>query len=150
MELNQSKSAQLGNDLKIAIVLPRFNDELGLQLYRNVQNTLILNGVLPKNIDLVRVPGALEIPFATLKLLRTKKFEVIIALGVVIKGETPHFEYVCNECYRGLMDINLLGLIPVVFGVITANNVKQAKDRLKKGKDYANTAIEMAKLNKIY
>lgn len=152
MKLNKSTTGQMsGKAYKIAVILARFNDELGLELYKNTRDTLMENGVLPKNIDLIRAPGALELPLVAQTLAHTKKYHAIIALGVVIKGDTPHFDYVCQETYRGLMDVNLTTGIPTIFGVLTVNNLKQAKDRtsktkLNKGKEFAESALEMANL----
>lgn len=154
MKINSSK-AQISNakNLKIAVILSRFNDSLGNELYENTLQTLKKQGVKAGNIKLIRVPGALELPLAAKLLAKQKKFHAIIALGVVIKGETPHFEHVCTQSQRGLMDVQLQTEIPVIFGVITANTVKQAKDRvekskLNKGKEFAESAIEMAALIK--
>jgi len=152
MKLTSSKS-QTGNakNLKIAIILSRFNDSLGNELYENTLQTLKKHGVSAGNIKLVRVPGAMELPLAAKLLAKQKKFQAIIALGVVIKGETPHFEHVCTQSQRGLMDVQLQTEVPVIFGVITANTLKQATDRiekskLNKGKEFAESAIEMAAL----
>jgi len=154
MKINSSK-AQISNakNLKIAVILSRFNDSLGNELYENTLQTLKKQGVKAGNIKLIRVPGALELPLAAKLLAKQKKFHAIIALGVVIKGETPHFEHVCTQSQRGLMDVQLQTEIPVIFGVITANTVKQAKDRvekskLNKGKEFSESAIEMAALIK--
>lgn len=134
-------------NLRVAIILSRFNDSLGLELYENTLATLQSYEI--KDIKLVRVPGAMELPLTAKLLAKTQKFDVIIALGVVIKGSTPHFDYVCAESQRGLMDVQLQTEVPVIFGVITANTVKQAEDRvreskLNKGKEFAESAIEMA------
>jgi 6,7-dimethyl-8-ribityllumazine synthase len=140
-----------GKAYKFAIILSRYNDDIGKELLKNTQENLLKNGVKEKNIDLFRVPGALEIPITANALALKDKYDAIICLGVVIKGETPHFDLVANECYRGLMDISLCSDTPIIFGVLAANNVKQAKDRaakgkLNKGKEYAEGAIEMAML----
>ena len=148
-----SSRPQISNskNLKIAIILSRFNDSLGNELYENTLQTLKKHGVSAGNIKLVRVPGAMELPLAAKLLAKQKKFQAIIALGVVIKGETPHFEHVCTQSQRGLMDVQLQTEVPVIFGVITANTLKQATDRiekskLNKGKEFAESAIEMAAL----
>jgi 6,7-dimethyl-8-ribityllumazine synthase len=131
-----------GKKLKIGIIFSRFNDSIGKELLKTTIEKLKKLGT--KNIKIIEVPGTLEIPFAAAKLIKQKKLHAIIALGVVIKGETPHFDLVCQESHRGIMDLNLKGEIPIIFGIITAFNVKQAKERICKGEEYAETAIEMA------
>lgn len=141
-----------GKGLKIAIVLSRFNDSAGNELLKNTVKELQNLGVEENDIILERVPGALELPFAAQEIARQKP-DVMIALGVVIRGETYHFELVANESHRGLMNVSLTTGIPVIFGVITANTPDQAiarasKTQLNKGKEYAQSAIEMARLAK--
>ena len=154
MKLSGSKSATLnGKKYRYGIILSRYNDHLGSELLKNTHANLLKNGAKEKNIEIFRVPGALEIPVTANLLALQDKYDVIIALGVVVKGETPHFDLVARECYRGLMDISLCSDTPIIFGVLTVNNEKQAKDRvskakLNKGKEYAETAIEMATLIK--
>jgi len=153
MRINESKSQiiQDGKGLKISIILSRFNDSLGNTLLENTLVRLKELNVAEENIELTKVPGALELPL-TAKLIATKKNpDAIIALGIVVKGETSHYEHVCNESHRGLMNVSLETETPVIFGVITALNEQQAIDRVEKnkmnkGKEYAETAIEMALL----
>jgi len=138
---------------KFAIILSRYNDDLGSELLKNTHETLLKNGAKEKSITLFRVPGALEIPVIANVLALKDKFDAIICLGIVIRGDTPHFDLVANECYRGLMDISLCSDTPIIFGVLTTNNLKQAKDRvakskMNKGKEFAEAAIEMAMLLK--
>lgn len=138
-----------GKKFRFAVVLARYNDDIGNELFKNTQKTLINYGVLPKNIHLFRVPGALEIPLASSLLAQKRKYDAIICLGVVIRGDTPHFDLVAEQCYRSLMDINLYLEIPVVFGVLTTNSLAQAKERssaqkMNKGKEFAEAALEMA------
>ena len=150
MKTSQSQPANLnGKGLRIAIILARYNDGIGSELLKNTHETLIGHGVKESDIKVLRVPGALELPLAAKLAAGTGKFDAIIALGVVIKGETPHFEHVCRESLHGLMNVGLKTEVPVVFGVITALNVAQAQERaekgkLNKGREYAETAIEMA------
>lgn len=154
MKTSKSTSTTLnGKPFKFAIILSRYNDDIGSELLKNTHETLIKHGTKPKNIDLFRVPGALEIPVIANALALKDKYDAIIALGVIIKGETPHFDLVARECYRGLMDISLCSDTPVIFGVLTTNNLKQAKDRsakskMNKGMEFAESAIEMAALLK--
>ncbi|MBI5152079.1 6,7-dimethyl-8-ribityllumazine synthase [Candidatus Peregrinibacteria bacterium] len=128
---------------KIAIILPYFNEDVGLKIYEKTRAELLCCGVKKQNITLVRVPGSLEIPFAASRLARKKSCDAIIALGAIIKGETDHYTHVCRETYRGLMDVNLETDIPVIFGVLTAKNRKQAIERISKGKDFARNALKM-------
>lgn len=152
MKLNQSKSAKAlktasKKTLRIAIILTRFNDELGTELYENTVKQLKKLGV--KKIDLYRVPGALELPFAALQIAKKEKHDAIIALGLVVRGETKHFDLVCEQTYTGLMEINTDEDTPVIFGVLAVENKKQALDRIRadrmnKGEEFANAAVEMA------
>ncbi len=134
----------------IAIVLTRFNDELCMELYENTLKQLKKLGV--KKIDLYRVPGALELPFAVLKVAKKEKHDAIIALGLVMRGETKHFDLVCEQTYAGLMEINTDEDTPVIFGVLAVENKKQALDRIRanrmnKGAEFADAAVEMAQFN---
>ena len=156
MKTSSSKPTnRSGKGLRIAIILARYNDGIGSVLLKNTHETLRHHGVKDSDIKLLRVPGALELPLAAKLAAKTKNFDAIIALGVVIKGETPHFEHVCRESLRGLMDAGLETEIPVIFGVITALNVAQAQERadkgkLNKGREFAETAIEMAEYRRIF
>ncbi len=150
MKISHSSAPDLsGKNLRIAIVLCRYNDHIGEELFRNTEKELLASGVRKNNITLVRVPGALEAPLAVQFLAEKKQFHGIITLGAVIKGATAHFEHVCTETYRGLMDVSLRTRTPVIFGILTVQNERQALERasekkLNKGKEYAEAAIEMA------
>ncbi len=152
MKTSKSMPEKLnGKSFKFAIILSRYNDNIGNELLKNTRETLVKHGVKEKNMDLYRVPGALEIPVTANVLALKDRYDVIICLGVVIRGDTPHFDLVANECYRGLMDISLCSDTPIIFGILTTNNLKQAKERvakgkMNKGKEYAESAIEMAML----
>jgi len=154
MQTSSSKPATLnGKGLRIAIILARYNDAIGGELLKNTHATLLEYGVGESDINTLRVPGALELPLAAKIVAKTGKYHAIIALGVIIKGETAHFEHVCEQSLRGLMDVGLQTETPVIFGIITALTEAQANDRadsdkLNKGREYAETAIEMAGLNK--
>jgi 6,7-dimethyl-8-ribityllumazine synthase len=142
-----------GKNLKITIIQSRFNDSLGNILLENTLETLKKLNVTEKNIQVLKVPGALELPFTAKLVALKQKPDAIIALGIVIKGDTSHYDHVCTETHRGLMKVTLKTETPVVFGVITAFTEKQVVDRvqktkLNKGKEYAETAIEMALLKK--
>ncbi len=150
MKLNtsiQNKKINKNKSLKIAIILPRFNDELGQTLLLNTQNELKELGI--KKIQIYRVPGTLELPFAALKIALSKKFHAIIALGVVIRGGTKHFDLVVETAYQGLMEVTLDEDTPIIFGVLAVENEKQAierveKTKMNKGKEFAQAAVEMA------
>lgn len=147
MKIAKTKFKKIdGSSLKITIVLPYFNEELGLELLENTKKELLANNVPEENIDIVRVAGALEIPFACKKIISTKKPDAIIALGVIIKGETNHYDLVTKTSYQGIMQVQLETETPIIFGIIVAENVEQAKKRasftgLNKGKDAAQAAL---------
>ena len=140
-------------DDKFCIILARFNDFIGSKLLSGAIDELKRHGAKEENIDIVRVPGAFEIPVIAQKFASTKKYNAIITLGAVIKGATPHFEYVSNEVAKGIAQVSLNTGIPVTFGVLTTDNIEQAIERAgtkagNKGSDAARTAIEMANLIK--
>jgi 6,7-dimethyl-8-ribityllumazine synthase len=125
---------------KIAIVTSLFNDHITKKLEKGAYQTLIKNGYQDKHIFKVDVAGAFEIPFICQLLAKQKKFAGIIALGCVIKGETPHFDYVCQAVTQGCLRVQLDTHCPVSFGVVTTNNEKQAKDR--SGNNKYNKGVE--------
>ena len=136
-----------GKKLKIAIILPYFNETLGLELLENTKKTLLKNDVLENNITLIRVAGTLEIPFACKKIsARKSECHGIIALGIVIRGETAHFDLVTQTTYHGLMQLQLSSGIPIAFGILACENLKQAQKRvsktgLNKGKEAAEAIL---------
>ncbi len=137
--------------LRIAIVAARFNHFVVDKLVAGAQETLTAAGISSQDMDIVRVPGAFEIPLAASKLALSRNYDAIIALGAVIRGGTPHFDYVCSECARGVTEVALQTGIPVFFGVLTCDDMEQATDRAggkhgNKGADAALAAIEMADL----
>lgn len=139
------------SDARIAIVASRYNDYIVERLIRGCIDTLSRGGVTEDCIALVRVPGAFELPVVAGRLAGQQKYDAIIALGAVIRGETPHFEYICNECAHGLSRIAGKTGLPVIFGVLTVDNSAQAEDRSgdeesNKGSEAAQTAIEMISL----
>ncbi len=141
----------LARDLKFVIVAARFNDFIVESLVRGAVDTLKRHGATEKNIELVRVPGAFELPLAAQRLAQTKRYQGIIALGAVIKGATPHFDYVCGECASGLSRVSQQTGVPVAFGVLTTDTIEQAIERAgtkagNKGADAALVALEMANL----
>ena len=142
-----------GENIKIAIVAGRFNEFITSKLVGGALDVLKRNDVSEENIDIAWVPGAFEIPLITKKLANTGKYDAIIALGAVIKGSTPHFDYVCAEVSKGVAQISLQTDLPVIFGVLTTNNIDEAIERAgtkagNKGADAAFSAIEMINLIK--
>lgn len=142
-----------GNE-KFCIIISRFNDFIGSKLLSGATDELKRHGVPDDNIDIVKVPGAFEIPLAAQKFAKTGKYNALIALGAVIKGSTPHFDYVSAEVSKGVAHVSLETGVPVIFGVLTTDNIEQAIERAgtkagNKGSDAAKTAIEMANLVKM-
>ena len=113
-----------GENIKIAIVAGRFNEFITSKLVGGALDVLKRNDVSEENIDIAWVPGAFEIPLITKKLANTGKYDAIIALGAVIKGSTPHFDYVCAEVSKGVAQISLQTDLPVILGVLTKNNIE--------------------------
>lgn len=139
------------NNLKFAIILSRFNESIGENLLKGAIECLSKHGVTSENIDIIKVPGAFEIPVTADKLASLKKYSGIICLGVIIKGATPHFEYVSAAASNGILQVSLKHTLPITFGVLTTNTIEQAIERAgtksgNKGWDAALTAIEMSNL----
>ncbi len=137
--------------LKFGIVVSRFNDFICEHLLSGAMDVLIRNGAEDGNIEVFKVPGAFEIPQAAKKVARSKRFDAVICLGAVIRGSTPHFEYIAAEVSKGVAMVGLEGEVPVTFGVLTTDNLEQAIERAgtksgNKGWDAALSAIEMANL----
>jgi len=138
-------------DLRFAIVASRFNEFIVASLIRGAVEALERHGAKPEHVELIRVPGALELPVVIRKLLAQRRFDAIIALGAVIRGETAHFQYVAGECARGLAQLAIESGVPIAFGVLTTETIEQAMERAgttsdNKGAEAAVTAIEMANL----
>jgi len=138
-------------DLRIGIVATRFNDFIVDSLLRGAVDALVRHGASEKDITVVRVPGAWEMPWAVKKMAAGRRFDAIIALGAVIRGATPHFDYVAGECAKGVAQAGLAADVPVAFGVLTTDTIEQALERAgtkagNKGADAAMAAIEMARL----
>jgi 6,7-dimethyl-8-ribityllumazine synthase len=141
----------LARDLRFAIVASRFNEFIVESLIRGAIETLQRHGAAEKQIELVRVPGAFEMPLTVKKLLAARRHDAVIALGAVIRGATPHFQYVAGECASGLSRVALESGVPIAFGVLTTDTIEQAVERAgaksgNKGAEAAVTAIEMANL----
>ena len=134
-----------GNGFRIGIVQSRFNEPIVLKMLKACLDELHALGVVGADIDLITVPGALEIPIALQTLALTRNYHALIALGAVIRGDTYHFEVVSNEAGRGVMDVTLETGVPIANGILTTNTDAQAEARVdEKGADCARAAIEMA------
>jgi 6,7-dimethyl-8-ribityllumazine synthase len=148
-EIFQFKPDLSGAGLRIGVVVGRFNKDVGEGLLAACTDELARLGVRPSDMTIVTVPGALEIPLALQKLAGTDKFDALIALGAVIRGETYHFEVVSNESASGVMTVQLDTGIPVANGILTTDNDQQAEARKQeKGVHCARAAVEMANLLK--
>ena len=141
----------IGSGLKIGVVVSRFNEMLSTRLLGGAQDALNRHGVSEKDVDVAWVPGAFEIPLLAQRMASSGKYDAVIALGVIIRGGTPHFEYVASEVSKGVAHASLSTNVPVMFGVVTADSIEQAVERAgtkqgNKGFDAAMAAIEMASL----
>ena len=142
-----------GKGIKIGIVAGRFNEFITSKLVGGAVDVLKRNDVNDEDIDIAWVPGAFEIPLITKKMAESKKYDAIITLGAVIKGSTPHFDYVCAEVSKGVAQISLQTGLPIMFGVLTTNHIEEAIERAgtkagNKGSDVAFGALEMIDLIK--
>ncbi|EGO63264.1 6,7-dimethyl-8-ribityllumazine synthase [Acetonema longum] len=140
-------------DLKFGIVVARFNEFITNKLLSGALDVLHRHGALENNIDVAWVPGAFEIPLIAQKMATSKKYDAVICLGTVIRGSTPHFDYVCAEVSKGVAHVGMSSGLPTIFGVLTTENIEQAIERAgtkagNKGSDAAMAAIEMANLIK--
>jgi len=144
----------IGTDLKFAIVASRWNDLMVNKLIEGARDTLIRHGVSDKAIDLAFVPGCFELPMAARKMADSGNYDAVVCLGAVIRGATPHFEYIAGEAARGISQVGVLTGIPASFGVLTCDTTEQAIERSgskagNKGVEAALAAIEMANLMRI-
>lgn len=151
--MNYIEGNLIANGLKIGIAAARFNEFIVSKLIGGAEDGLQRHGVQGSDIDLVWVPGAYELPLAAKKMANSGKYDAVICLGAVIRGSTPHFDYVCAEVSKGVAHVSLDSEVPVIFGVITTDSIEQAIERAgtkagNKGFDAASTAIEMANLLK--
>ena len=143
----------LARDIRVAIVAARFNDFVVAKLVDGAVDALIRHGASEKNLELVRVPGAFDMPLVVRRLAQSKRYDAIVALGAVIKGDTAHFDYVAGECASGVARAALETGVPVGFGVLTCESFDQAIDRAggkagNKGAEAALAALEMSNLLK--
>lgn len=142
-----------GKGLKIAIVASRFNEFITKELIGGAEDTLLRHNINTDDIDLYRVPGAFEIPSVCNKIAKSGKYDAVITLGAVIRGSTPHFDYVAAEVSKGVAAVSMQYDIPVIFGVLTTDTIEQAVERAgtkagNKGSDAAMAALEMINLYK--
>jgi 6,7-dimethyl-8-ribityllumazine synthase len=143
----------LGKGLKFGLVVSRFNEFLTKKLLYGAEDALLRHGVNQEDMVIAWVPGSFEIPLAAKKLAETKRFDAVICLGAVVRGGTPHFEYIAAEVTKGIAKVGLDTGLPIIFGVITADTLEQAIERAgtkmgNRGFDAAVEAIEMANLVK--
>lgn len=141
----------IGTGLKVAVVVARFNEFISGKLLTGAEDGLVRHGVSEDDITAIWVPGAFEIPLTAQKLAESKKYDAVITLGAVIRGATPHFDFVSNEVAKGVAAAGMQTGVPVIFGVITTDTIEQAIERAgtkagNKGYDAAVTAIELANL----
>lgn len=151
--MNTFEGKLVSHDMKIGIVAARFNEFIVSKLIAGATDALTRHEVKEEDIDLAWVPGAFEIPLIAKKLADSGKYDAVICLGAVIRGATSHYDYVCNEVSKGIAQISLNSGIPVLFGVVTTENIEQAIERAgtkagNKGYDSAMAAIEMVNLIK--
>ena len=142
-----------GKEVKIAIIVSRFNDKITSRLLDSAYDTLIRHNVSEKNISIYRVPGSFEIPLIAKRIAKSNKSDAIICLGALIRGETPHFEFISSEVVKGIANVSTETGVPLIYGVITADTVEQAMDRAgiklgNRGREAALSALEMVDLIK--
>ncbi|RZT24204.1 MULTISPECIES: 6,7-dimethyl-8-ribityllumazine synthase [Fictibacillus] len=143
----------VGSGLKVGIVAGRFNDFISDRLVSGAQDAFKRHGVSEEDVDIAWVPGAFEIPLIAKKMADSGNYDAIITLGAVIRGSTPHFDYVCNEAAKGVAQASMTSGVPVIFGVLTVDSIEQAIERAgtkagNKGWEAAVSAIEMANLTR--
>ena len=143
-----SQSVPDASNMRFGIVVSEWNKNITNALLEGAVNTFLKNGVKNNNITVQSVPGSFELIFGSSVMMKSGLFDAVIAFGCVIRGDTPHFDYVCQGTTQGLADLNVKGEIPVIYGLITTNNMEQAKDRAggilgNKGDECAITAIKM-------
>ena len=152
--INTIEGKLITHDEKYCIIISRFNEFIGSKLLSGAIDELTRHGVNEENITVVWAPGAFEIPLVAQKVAKSGKYDAIITLGAIIKGSTAHFDYVCAELSKGIAHVSLETGVPVLFGVLTTDNLEQAIERAgtkagNKGSDAAKAAIEMVNLVKL-
>lgn len=143
----------VGKGLKFGIVVGRFNDLITMRLLDGAKDALKRHGVEQDDVEIAFVPGAFELPLVAKKMAMSKKYDAVITLGAVIRGATPHFDYVCSEAAKGVAQASYQSEVPVIFGVLTTETIEQAIERAgtkagNKGWEAATAAIEMANIMK--
>ncbi|GAA0311736.1 6,7-dimethyl-8-ribityllumazine synthase [Gracilibacillus halotolerans] len=141
----------IGTGLKVGLVVGRFNEFINSKLLSGAEDALRRHGVNEEDVEIAWVPGAFEIPLVAKKMAKSGKYDAVVTLGSVIRGSTPHFDFVSNEVSKGVASVGLEADIPVIFGVLTTDSIEQAIERAgtkagNKGAEAAVTAIEMANL----
>ena len=149
--INTIEGDLIGRDLRVGIVASRFNELIVESLVRGAVDALVRHGVERGGIELVRVPGAWELPLVAQRMARSGRFDALVALGAVIRGATPHFDYVAGECGKGLGAVSMNESISIGFGVLTVDTIEQALERAgtkagNKGEEAALSALEMVNL----
>ena len=149
--MNVLEGKLVSSEMKIGIVVSRFNEFITSRLLSGAVDALSRHDVADDCIDVAWVPGAFEIPLIASKMAKSGKYDAVICLGAVIRGNTSHYDYVCNEVSKGIAQVSMQSGIPVMFGVVTTENIEQAIERAgtkagNKGYDAAMGAIEMVKL----
>ena len=149
MKIYEGELAAQGR--RFGIVVARFNNFIGKVLLTGAEDCLLRHGAADKNIEVAWVPGSFELPIAAQAMAKSKKYDALISLGVLIRGHTPHFEYIAAEATKGIAQVSLATGVPIAYGVITADTLEQAIERAgskagNKGWDAALSAIEMANL----
>lgn len=149
--MNTFEGKLVSDGIKIGIVAARFNEFIVSKLVAGARDALLRHDVKEEDIDLAWVPGAFEIPLIAKKMAESSKYDAVICLGAVIRGATSHYDYVCNEVSKGIASVSLSSGVPVLFGVVTTENIEQAIERAgtkagNKGYDSAMAAIEMVNL----
>ncbi|OGX79905.1 6,7-dimethyl-8-ribityllumazine synthase [Exiguobacterium sp. SH3S2] len=145
----------VGKGLKIGIVVGRFNDLITMRLLDGAKDALKRHGIEQDDVEIAFVPGAFELPLVAKKMAMSKKYDAVITLGAVIRGATPHFDYVCSEAAKGVAQASYQSEVPVIFGVLTTETIEQAIERAgtkagNKGWEAATAAIEMANLMRTF
>ena len=149
--MNILEGKVIAGDIRIGIVVARFNEFITSKLLSGAEDALVRHGVKEENIDTAWVPGAFEIPLIAKKMAESGRYDAVIALGSVIRGATSHYDYVCSEVSKGVANVALQSGVPVMFGVLTTENIEQAVERAgskagNKGAECATGAIEMINL----
>ena len=150
-DVNQLPSADVLGRQRYAIVVSDWNNEITYAMAQGALDTFVKNGVAEDNIAILHVPGAVELTYGAARIMKEERVDAIIVIGCVIKGDTPHFDYVCQSVTQGVASLNAQGKVPVIFSVLTVNDKQQALDRCggklgNKGVEGAYTAIRMANM----